>query len=72
MAEPDYVVVYAATYPSVVAARAVLDTIKHMHKEVTGEYDAAVTGMENGQARVVKRVDHPHVRVIPERFGGGA
>ncbi len=26
---------------------------------------------ENGKARVVKRLGHPRVRVIPERFGGG-
>ena len=34
MAEQEYVVVYAATYPTVAAAQAVLDTIKHLHKEV--------------------------------------
>jgi hypothetical protein len=72
MAEPEYVVVYAATYPTVAAARAALDTIKHLHKEVAGKYDAAVIDKENGQAHVVKRMDHPHSRVIPEWFGGGA
>jgi hypothetical protein len=72
MAEPEYVVVYAATYPTVAAARAALDTIKHLHKEVGGKYDAAVIDKENGQAHVVKRLDHPHSRVIPEWFGGGA
>jgi hypothetical protein len=25
-----------------------------------------------GKAHVVKRMDHPHVRIIPEWFGGGA
>ena len=72
MAEPEYVVVYAATYPTVAAARAVLDTIEHLHQEVAGKYDAAVVDKENGKAHVVKRLDHPHVRVIPEWFGGGA
>jgi hypothetical protein len=71
MAEPEYVVVYAATYPTVAAARAVLDAIKRMHKEVNGKYDAAVIDKENGKAHVVKRLDHPHTRVIPEWFGGG-
>jgi len=71
MAEPEYVVVYAATYPSVAAARAVLDTIEHLDKEVSGPYDAAVVDKENGKAHVVKRIDHPHVHIIPERFGGG-
>ncbi len=72
MAEQEYVVVYAATYPTAAAARAVLDTIKHLHKEVAGNYDAAVIAKENGKAHVVRRMDHPHVRVIPEWLGGGA
>ena len=71
MAEQEYVVVYAATYPNVAAARAVLDTIEH-HTEVAGTYDAAVVDKENGKAHVVKRMDHPHARIIPEWFGGGA
>jgi len=71
MAEQEYVVVYAATYPTVTAAQAALDTIKDLHKEVAGKYDAAVIDQENGKAHVVKRMDHPHVRVIPEWFGGG-
>ncbi len=72
MAEQEYVVVYAATYPTVAAARAVLDTIEHLHKEVVGKYNAAVVDKENGRPHVVKRMDRPHVRVIPEWFGGGA
>jgi hypothetical protein len=72
MAEQDYVVVYAATYPSVAAAQAVLDTIEHLHKEVGGDYDAAVVDKENGKAHVVKRIDQPRARIIPERFGGGS
>ena len=73
MAEQEFVVVYAATYPTVEAARAALDTIEHLHKdEVLGKYDAAVIDKENGKPHVVKRMDRPHVRVIPEWFGGGA
>ena len=72
MAEQEYVVVYAVTYPTVAAAQAVLGTIEHLHKEVGGKYDAAVVDKENGKAHVVRRIDHPHVRVIPEWFGGGA
>jgi len=71
MAEPEYVVVYAAAYPDVAAAQAVLDTIEHLHK-VPGDYDAAVIAKENGKPHVVKRMDHPHTRIIPEWFGGGA
>jgi hypothetical protein len=51
--------------------RAALDTIEHLH-EVDGKYDAAVVDKENGKAHVVKRMDHPRVRVIPEWFGGGS
>jgi hypothetical protein len=71
MAELEYVVVYAVTYPTAAAALAVLETIEHLHNEVNGEYDAAVVDNENGKAHVVKRMDHRHIRVIPERFGGG-
>jgi hypothetical protein len=71
MAELEYVVVYAVTYPTVAAAQAVLDTIENLHKEVSGPYDAAVVDNDNGKAHVVKRMDHPHARIIPERFGGG-
>ena len=39
---------------------------------MAGTYDAAVVDKENGKAHVVKRMDHPHVRIIPEWFGGGA
>ena len=73
MVEQEYVVVYAAAYPTVAAARAVLDTIQHLHKdEVIGTYEAAVIDKENGKPHVVKRVDRPHTRIIPEWFGGGA
>ena len=36
-----------------------------------GQYDAAVIDKENGKPHVVKRMDRPHMRVIPEWFGGG-
>jgi hypothetical protein len=73
MAEQEYVVVYAVSYPTVAAAQAVLDTIEHLHRdEVVGKYDAAVIDKQNGKPHVVKRMDRPHVRVIPEWFGGGA
>ena len=71
MAELEYVVVYAVTYPTAAAAQAALDTIEHLDKEVNGPYDAAVVGQENGKAHVVKRMDHPRARIIPEWFGGG-
>jgi len=71
--EPDFVVVYAAAYPTAAAARAVLDTIEHLPShEVAGDYDAAVVDKENGRPHVVKRMDHPRSHIIPEWFGGGA
>jgi hypothetical protein len=36
-----------------------------------GSYDAAVIDKENGKPHIVKRMDRPHTRVIPELFGGG-
>jgi hypothetical protein len=65
-------VVYAAAYETVDAALTDLDAIEQLHKdEVIGQYDAAVIDQENGKPHVVKRMDRPHVRVIPEWFGSG-
>ena len=69
MAELEYVVVYAAAYPTVAAAEVVLDTVGH--HVVGADYDAAVIAKENGKPRVVKRLDRPHRNIIPEWFGGG-
>src|SRR5512140_3053190 len=72
MAEKKQLVVYAAAYETVDAALADLDAIEQLHKdEVIGQYDAAVIDQENGKHHVVKLMDRPHVRVIPEWFGGG-
>ena len=72
MAEKKQLVVYAAAYETVDAALADLDAIEQLHKdEVIGQYDAAVIDQENGKPHVVKRMDRPYVRVIPEWFGGG-
>jgi hypothetical protein len=65
-------VVYAAAYGAVEAALADLDAIEQLHKdEVIGQCDAAVIDKEDGKPHVVKRMDRPHIRVIPEWFGGG-
>src|SRR4029077_20220715 len=72
MAENEPLVVYAAAYETVEAALADLDDIEQLHKdEMIGQYDAAVIDQENGKPHVVKRMDRPHIRVIPEWFGGG-
>jgi hypothetical protein len=73
MAEKKTLVLYAATYETVEAALADLDAIEQLHKdEMIGQYDAAVIDKENSKPHVVKRMDRPHIRVIPELFGGGA
>jgi hypothetical protein len=69
MAELEYVVVYAVAYPTVAAAEAVLETVGH--HVVGADYDAAVVDKQDGKPHVVKRLDHPHIRIIPEWFGGG-
>jgi hypothetical protein len=72
MAEKKTLVVYAAAYETVDAALADLDVIEQLHKdEMIGQYDAAVIDKQDGKPHVVKRMDRPHIRVIPEWFGGG-
>jgi hypothetical protein len=72
MAEKEALLVYAAAYETVEAALADLDAIEQLHKdEVIGKYDAAVIDQEDGKPHVVKRMDRPHIRVVPEWFGGG-
>ena len=72
MAEKKQLVVYAAAYESAEAALADLDAIEQLHKdEIIGQYDAAVIDQQDGKPHVAKRMDRPHVRVIPEWFGGG-
>jgi hypothetical protein len=72
MDERKTLVLYAAAYRSAGAALADLEAIEQLHKdEVIGQYDAAVIDKEDGKPHIVKRMDRPHVRVIPEWFGGG-
>ena len=72
MAEAKQLVVYAAAYETVEAALADLGAIEQLHKdEIIGQYDAAVIDKENGKPHVAKRMDRPHIRVVPELFGGG-
>ena len=64
---------YTAVYESVPPALADLDAIEELHKdEMIGKFDAAVIDQEEGKPHIVKRVDRPRMRVIPELFGGGA
>ena len=72
MAEEKQLMIYAAAYETVDAALADLDAIEQLHKDqMIGQYDAAVIDKEDGKPHVAKRMDRPHIRVIPEWFGGG-
>jgi hypothetical protein len=65
-------VLYEAIYDNVELALEDLDTFEQLHHEkLVGNYDAAVIDKEDGKPHVVKRVDRPGVRVIPEWFGRG-
>src|SRR5215469_11932675 len=72
MAEKKQLVNYPAAYETADAALADLDAIEQLHKDqMIGQYDAAVIDKKDGKPHVVKRMDRPHIRVIPEWFGGG-
>ena len=71
--EKKPMVMYAASYDTVPAALQALDAIEQLYgNEVIGSFDAAVIDQENGNPRIVRRMDRPRVRVIPEQLGGGA
>jgi hypothetical protein len=67
----DKMLLYTAVYNDV-SAVADLDAVEQLHEdEIIGKFDAAVIDQENGKPHIVKRLDRPRVRVIPEAFGGG-
>ena len=73
MADKDRLDVYTASFSSVADAEKALATIEQLYKQgAVGTLDAAVIDKENGKPHVVKRLDRPRIRVIPEWFGGGA
>ena len=73
MADKDRLVVHVAAFSSVADAEQALATIEQLYKDgAVGTLDAAVIDKENGKPHVVKRMDRPRVRVIPEWFGGGS
>ena len=72
MAESN-MALYTAVYESVSPALEDLGAIEELHEDsMIGKYDAAVIDQEEGKPHIVKRMDRPHIRVIPEMFGGGA
>jgi hypothetical protein len=68
----DQLALYAAQYSSTSTALSDLDAIENMHREkFVGSFDAAVIDKQNGKPHIVKRMDRPAARIIPEAFGGG-
>ena len=68
----DNMVMYTAVYDDVNDALADLNSLDQLHEDdVIGKFDAAVIDRENGKPHIVKRLDRPRIRVIPETFGGG-
>ena len=65
-------VMYVAAFENVVQALQVLDAVERLGSdELRGWCDAAVIDKIDGKPRVVRRLDLPHVRVIPEELGSG-
>ena len=63
---------YTAVYGNTQAALADLEGIEQLHRdELIGNYDAAVVDLKEGKPHIVKRMDRPRARIIPEDLGGG-
>jgi uncharacterized membrane protein len=72
MADNNQMLLYAAAYETVDAARADMDAVEQLHKDkMIGKFDAAVIDQEDGKPHIVKRIDRSRMRAIPEMFGGG-
>jgi len=68
----DNMVLYTAVYADVSDALSDLDALEQLHDdEIVGKFDAAVIDEEAGTAHIVKRLDRPRIRAIPEAFGSG-
>jgi hypothetical protein len=64
--------IFTAVYTNVDDAEADLGDIEQLHKDdFVGVFDAAVINQKNGKPNIVKRLDRPAVRVIPEALGFG-
>ena len=72
MADQDNMVLYTALYDSVDEALDDLNAIDQLHEDaIIGKFDAAVVDRENDKPHIVKRMDRPRVRIIPEALGSG-
>ena len=72
MADQDNMVLYTALYDGVDQALADLNAIEVLHEDaIVGKFDAAVVDRESGKPHIVKRMDRPRIRIIPEALGSG-
>jgi hypothetical protein len=72
MAKERNLAIFAAVYDSIDDAKADLDAIENLHKDdFLGTFDAAIIDQENGKPHIVKRIDRPVVRIIPEELDFG-
>ena len=68
----DNSVLYTTVYTDLEDAKFDLEALQQLHKDqMIGKFDAAIIDKEDGKPHIVKRVDHPYFRVIPEWFGSG-
>jgi hypothetical protein len=68
----DNSVLYTAVYTDLEDAKFDLEALQQLHRDqMIGKFDAAIIDKEDGKPHIVKRVDHPYYRVIPEWFGSG-
>ena len=72
MTKVDDLAVFVAVYDDVDSAKVDLDAIEDLHiVDAIGKFDAALVTNEKGKPHIVKRLDRPMVRVIPEQLGFG-
>jgi hypothetical protein len=72
MGDGNREVVYMAAFDNVVKALQVLDAVERLGRdEMAGWCDAAVVDKVDGKTRIVRRLDQPRVRAIPEELGSG-
>ena len=72
MAKERELAIFTALYDSVDDAKFDFEALESLHKDdFLGTFDAAIVDQENGKPHIVKRMDRPVVRVIPEELGFG-
>lgn len=72
MAAHKDIAMYVALYGSVDDAKTDLEALEHLHQDdLIGSFEAAVIDRKDGKPHIVKRMDRPAVRIIPEELGFG-